>query len=104
MSEHSVILRIPLEGGEFGSDSEREAIFDLDEKFCEVPLPEGGEYDGNGFGGSVAEFFFYGRDADALLAAVLAFCESDPLPTDTRALKRFGPADDPASRVEEVVF
>jgi len=65
-----------------------------------MALPDGAEYDGNGVGGSVAEFFFYGNDADVLLAALIAM----PLPSGTQVIKRYGSPGDPNARTEELLL
>ena len=70
--EHAVIVYLKLSGDAFGTPSEGEAIYELEDKLEEeIEQHSVGEYDGHGFGEGYAEIFMYGPDADKLYDAII---------------------------------
>lgn len=81
-AEHAVIIEMPLAGGEFGSDEERERVYALEDELAAAIDAAGvGEFDGDEFGAGAVTLFAYGPDADALFTAMEG------------PLRRFGPPD-----------
>lgn len=101
-SEHAVITHLPLSGGAFGAEDEREAVFALETRIEKAVAELGGEHDGNEFGEGEAILYTYGPDADALLAAIRRSLEDFPLRSGAYAVKRYGHADDPDALSERV--
>ncbi|WP_030319313.1 hypothetical protein [Streptomyces sp. NRRL B-3229] len=65
--EHAVIAQYRLSDDQYGSRTERQAIFDAERAMAAAVEEVGvGEVDGNGFGGGEVELFAYGADAEAL--------------------------------------
>jgi SAM-dependent methyltransferase len=66
-SEHSVFVYFTLEGQDYGTLEQREAVYQA-QRILEAELEKTGvgEIDGNEFGGGQAALFAYGADADAL--------------------------------------
>jgi hypothetical protein len=65
--EQSVIVDLRLMGGDFGSDAERQKVFELEDKLiAAIDAQDIGEYDGNEFGEGGVTLYAYGPDADAL--------------------------------------
>ena len=100
--EHAVITHLPLSGAEFGTDDEREQVFELEDRLGEAVVALGGEHDGNEFGEGEAVLYTYGPDADALLDAVRKSLGRFPVRPGAYAIKRYGRADDPGAREERV--
>lgn len=95
MSDHAVIVHIPLSNDEFGTDEEQEAVFALDEELEEAVNACGlGEFDGNEIGGGECAYFIYGPDADALYELVEPILRSRPIAARGFAIKRYGDVDD----------
>lgn len=96
VTEHAVLVYIPLSDAEFGGEQEREALFELEDRLMEIIEDEQqiGEFDGNEIGGGEFTLFMYGEDADALFAAIEPELRKlNPPPGDFYALKRYGPPD-----------
>ena len=100
--EHAVITHLPLSDDEYGTQDERDAIFELEERVKQAAASLGGEHDGNEFGGGEAVLYTYGPDADELFEAVKRCLEGFPVRTGAFAIKRYGAADDPGAREERV--
>lgn len=101
-TEHAVITYLPLAGGQFGAEDEREAVFALEDRIAKAVARIGGEHDGNEFGEGQAILYTYGPDADALLTAIRQSFAGFPLRPGAHAVKRYGPADEPDARSERV--
>jgi len=66
-TEQAVIAHYRLSDDQYGSPSEREAIFDAGRAMATAVEEAGlGEVDGNEFGGGEAVVYAYGPDAEAL--------------------------------------
>jgi hypothetical protein len=100
--EHAVITHLPLSDDPFGTEDEREQVFELEERVSEAVAALGGEHDGNEFGDGEAVLYTYGADADTLLDAVRASLSGFPLRPGAYAIKRYGRAEDPGAREERV--
>src|SRR5262245_17665087 len=95
MSEHAVIVRIPLKGQDFGSNARRREVHELADRLEDaVATAEVGEYDGNEFGDGVATLYFYGPDADTLFAVVEEIFKPSDLSRGASINKRYGGPSD----------
>jgi hypothetical protein len=71
LPEQSLLVQIPLSGGDFGSDEEQEAVLELADLLAETAAEAGvGVLDGYEFGDGQAMLFAYGDDAGALWDAL----------------------------------
>ena len=69
--EHALIVHLPLGGDRFGSSSEREGLFAMqDEMACAIRHAGVGEFDGDEFGEGECVLFMYGPNADRLFVNV----------------------------------
>lgn len=102
-SEHAVIVHLRLSDATFGTPAERTACHDLEHLLESLVANSGvGELDGDEFGGGECTIFLYGRDADALFAAIEGQLRASPLSRGGRALKRYGAASDPNAKEVQV--
>ena len=99
-SEQSVFVYFTLDGGEYGSKTQREAFFQAEE-ILEAELRHSGvgEIDGNEFGEGQAALFAHGPDADALFAAMEPQLRIVPL-RPAHAYLRYGGLDKPRTRID----
>lgn len=89
--EQAVILRLPLVGGDFGSESERHGIRALEKMLeREIEATHTGELDGDEFGGAVARIYLYGPSADRLFETILPVFRSSGLAPGAHIVKRYG--------------
>ena len=100
--DHAVITHLPLSDDGFGTEDEREAVDELEERIGEAVDAIGGEHDGSEFGGGEAVLYTYGADADALFDAIRQCLDGFELRPGAYAVKRYGRADDPDAREERV--
>ncbi|GEM_PF-1047206 len=102
--EHALLVHIPLSNDEFGSEEEREALFEVEDQLVEAIEGAGvGEYDGNEVGGGEFVMYIYGPDADALFSAAEPVLRAlQPPPGEFFAVKRYGKADDLEAREERI--
>jgi hypothetical protein len=100
--EHALITHLPLSDDEFGTEDEREQVFELEDRIGEAVAALRGEHDGNEFGNGEAVLYTYGPDADALLAAMRESLSGFPVRPGAYAIKRYGRADDPDAHEERV--
>ena len=78
--EHAVIVHLPLDGDHFGSSSEREGLFAMQEQMaCAIREAGVGEFDGDEFGECECVLFIYGPNADRLFDVVQPFLKSSTL-------------------------
>lgn len=103
VAAQAVIVDLRLSGGDFGSDAERQKVFELEDKLIASIEAQGvGEYDGNEFGEGGVTVYAYGPDADALFTAIETLLR-DFLPNQgSSATLRYGSAED-AAATERVV-
>lgn len=99
-SEQSVFVYFTLDGGDHGTDAQREAVFQA-ERILEAELEQAGigQIEGNEFGDGQAALFAYGPDADALFAAMEPQLRMVPL-RPAYALLRYGGPDKPRTRID----
>jgi hypothetical protein len=103
VEEQAVIVDLRLTGGDFGSDAERQKVFELEDKLIAAIEAQGvGEYDGNEFGEGGVTLYAYGPDADALFAAMETPLRDFAANLGSSATLRYGSADNPAAK-ERVV-
>jgi hypothetical protein len=101
-TEQAVITHLVLSDAQFGTEEERTAIHELEERISEAVAGIGGDHDGDEFGGGEAVLFTYGPDADRLLHAIQGCLAGFPIRPGGYAIKRYGPATDPNSKEERV--
>jgi hypothetical protein len=101
-SEHAVTVHFRLSGDRFGTEAERDAVRQLQERLRTViDDADAGEFDGNEFGGGGVTLWAYGPDADRLYAVMephLSAFTARP----ASATLRYGPADDPSARKRQI--
>ncbi len=103
--DHEVLVRIPLNGGEFGSDAEQDDVLALvDELSAVVADSDACELDGYEFGNAEAVLFAYGTDADALWDTLEPVLRGTPVARGAVITKRYGRADDPNAREQTVTL
>jgi hypothetical protein len=101
--EQAVIIDLRLAGGDFGSDAERQKVFELEDKLIAAIGAKGvGKYDGNEFGERGVRLYAYGPDADALFAAMEGPIRDFSPNQGSSATLRYGSADNPAARERTV--
>ncbi len=98
-----VITHLPLSDDEFGTEEERESVYELEDRLEGAAAAVGGDHDGHEFGGGEAVLYTYGPDADRLLDAVRESLHGFSVRPGAFALKRYGRADDPDAREERVL-
>lgn len=88
---------------DFGSDAERQRVYELEDKLIAALDASGaGEVDGTEFGGGGVTLFAYGPDADALYAAMHDLILEFGPTQGSSATLRYGGADD-ADAKERIV-
>jgi hypothetical protein len=103
--EQAVIVHVPLDDAQFGSNQRRDALHALEDELIEaIELAEAGEFDGNDFGQGECTFFMYGPDADVLYMVIEVVLQEFPVARGGYAIKRYGPADDPNSKEVKVTW
>lgn len=102
--DHAVIVHFALNGGDYGTEAQREALFALEDRLIQaIDAAGAGEFDGNEFGGGEAVLYAYGPDASVLYAAMephLRDCEPRP----AFAILRFGDVSDPEATQQRLDF
>ena len=100
--DQAVIMHLPLSGGDFGTEDERNAVFALEDRIITAVAPIDGDHDGHEFGEGEAVTYTYGTDANKLFDAIRPYLADFPVRPGAYAIKRFGPATDPSSAEERV--
>ena len=101
--EHAVIAHLFLIEDPFGSEREREAVYDLADLLDHTINDQGvGEFDGEEFGGGRCVLYMYGPDADRLFSVVEPILKAAPLARGGFAIRRYGDAED-LNAIETVV-
>jgi len=99
---HAVILHLKLQGGQFGSERERDAIHEMTDRLeAAIIAADAGEFDGDEFGGNGCTVYMYGPDAEKLYAAIRPVLDDWPQLAGGYAIKRFGP---PGAREQRIDF
>lgn len=102
-TEHAVILTITLTDDAFGTPQERTRLHAIqDELAAAMRRASAGELDGDEFGEGVCTIYSYGSDADRLWDAIAPVLAKHPFPPGSRAVKRYGRADDDRARQEQI--
>jgi hypothetical protein len=103
--EQEVLVRIPLRGGQFGSDEEQQAVLALVDDLSAIAAGSGvGKFDGYEFGNSEAMLFAYGADADALFVSLEPTLRSAPVARGAVITKRYRRPDDAEAREDTVTL
>lgn len=96
-----VRIEIPLLGGDFGSEGERERLFELEDELADVLANSAqGELDGNEIGGGEYSIWMYGQSAQRLFEFIRP--QLPPLPPGTKVFLRHGDVDDESAREETI--
>jgi hypothetical protein len=97
--EQAVIVHLTLSGDGFGSESDRDGVFELEDALiAAVENARVGEYDGNEFGAGEAVLYAYGPDADSLFEVMEPVIAEFGPGTGSYAIKRYGGADDASAQ------
>jgi hypothetical protein len=97
--ENAVIVYLRLTGGDFGSDAERQKVFELERALAAAINAAGvGEYDGNKFGEGGATLRAYGPNADALFGAMKTSLRAFVPDQGSSVTLRHGSADNLAAK------
>lgn len=103
--DHAVIAHLRLSDRSFGSETERAALYLLEDRLAAaIERASAGEFDGNEFGGGECTLYMYGPDADALYNAIVPVLQMNPLARGGYAVKRYGDARDPNAREVRVAW
>lgn len=98
---HAVIVEVKLSDDGWGSEADKERLYDLEERLEEFfDENEVGEFDGNEIGNGYWTLYFYGTNADALFDAVKPFLDTIPLPAGSHATKQYGIENGPEARID----
>jgi hypothetical protein len=102
LSEHAVIVHLPLGGAGFGAEEMRDSVRAL-ERDIETALDGGdaGGLDGDEFGGGEAVLYLYGADADGLFAVIEPLLRGSSL-RPAHVILRYGDASDPTARERRI--
>jgi hypothetical protein len=101
--EQAVIVHLTLSGDGFGSESDRNRVFELEDALIAAVEYAGvGEYDGNEFGAGEAVFYAYGPDADSLFEVMEPVITEFGPGAGSYAVKRYGDADDASAQEHRV--
>ena len=91
MAEHAVYIYGKVSGEDFGTDAEREAIYELQRQLnSALAARKAGECDGNEFGNGTFKLFLYGPDADKVFAAIVPILKKTTWVQFDYAIKRYG--------------
>lgn len=97
IDDEAVIITINFDGVDnFGTDSDRNAIFEIEEKL-KLSIPPRSQVDGHDIGDGEAIIYIYGPSADSILDAVKSVLIESPFNRVDIAL-RYGRVDDPAAK------
>ena len=98
--DHLLLIHLALSDGQFGTEQERELLFELESRIEHAIESAGaGELDGNEVGGGEFAIYVYGPDADRMFALAEPVLQAFGPRTGSWAKKRYGP---PADGVREV--
>ena len=99
--EHAVLVHLKLSDSGFGTEAEREALFELEQRLERAILAAAvGEFDGNEVGEGLCTLYMYGPNAETLFAAVAPVLHASPLARGATVIKRSGPPGSPEQRLE----
>jgi hypothetical protein len=100
VDQHAVIVHLKLAQGGFGSDSDRQKLFELEERVAAaVARSRSGEHDGNEIGGGEFIIYCYGPNADTLYQAIEPILRASTLSKGALVIVRYGP---PGARQRDV--
>lgn len=96
-----VRIEIPLLDGGFGSNEERDRLFELEDELADLLANSGqGELDGNEIGGGEYSIWLYGPSAQRLFDLIRP--QLPPMPQGTKVFLRHGDVDDESAREETI--
>ena len=97
--EHAVVVYLKLSDAKFGTPEDRASIHRLSASLeSAINTAAVGDFDGDEFGKGECALFMYGPDADRLFATIEPIVRASRHAQGARAIKRYGPAQDPSSR------
>jgi hypothetical protein len=100
--KQAVIARFALTGEDYGTEAERQAVYDLQGRLrAAIEEAAVGEFDGNLFGGGEVELYAFGPDAKALYEVMKRHLVAFPSRPGSVTLI-FGALDDPGVRSEDI--
>jgi hypothetical protein len=103
--EQAVIVHIPLDSNQFGSEELGEKLMELEDALIEaVELAETGDFDGNEYGQGECTFFIYGPDADEIFMVIEVVLKEFQVAQGGYAIKRYGTADDDNAKEVRVTW
>jgi hypothetical protein len=89
--EHAVIAHFRLSNAGFGTESDRDTTFHLEDRLASaIRAATVGEFDGTESGQGEIVFYMYGPDAERLFAAVEPALRQSGFARGGYAIKRFG--------------
>jgi hypothetical protein len=89
--EQALIVKIPLQSGDFGDTEERQHIATLEEQLIAAIKESGsGEFDGNEFGNGVCTLYLYGGSAEQLYTVAQPILNNFQLPPGSHVIRRYG--------------
>ena len=96
LPEHAVILHYKLSDDDYGTEQEREGVYELQDRLRRaIRAASAGEFDGNEIGGGKAVLYMYGHDKDRLWSAVEAEARGCPFRPAYALLRAGGPGTTP---------
>lgn len=101
--EHGVILESDFESGiEFGLETERQQVLDLEESVKKILGPDG-EVDGHDFGEHAFVIYIYGKSADILFENIKPSLKASPFSRFEVTLQ-YGPPQDPSTNEKRFTY
>ena len=101
-AEQAVLVYIKLSDNEFGSEEERDGLFELEDRLEQRIIEnDAGELDGNEFGEGYCILYMYGPNADNLKKSIFQILKEAELPTGSYLIKRYGM---PGAREKRIDF
>ncbi len=100
--EQALIVKIPLQSGDFGDTEERQHIAALEDQLsAAIKESSSGEFDGNEFGNGICTLYLYGGSAEQMLSVVQPILKNFQLPPGSYVIKRYGK---PGSKQDRLVL
>ncbi len=99
--DETIAVYIKLSNDKYGTEEERDSIYQFTDKLVEVVLKSGaGVFDGDEFGNGECGLFMYGPNADRLFSAVESLLRSWKPLEGGYVIKRYGAPDGQSERIE----
>jgi len=91
-SEQAVFIKLKLVGSGYGTPAEQDAVHAIERKLKLALAPiKDAQLSGDEFGDGVCAIYVYGRDADAMLAAIKPVVDDWPALKGGTITRRYGP-------------